>query len=311
MVRMLVIGVDVGGTGARAALAEGDDIVATAELVGITDRAGAVISLVRDLLSQAKPGGLSEVDAVAMGATGFQMRGAELLERVPPAVAAKRVVLCSDMLTSYAGALGLEPGVVLAAGTGAVALGADMRGTWLRVDGWGHLLGDDGGGSWIGRHGMRAALRAADGRPGGSRPLLDKVVERFGDPMLLVGQLSERAERTGIMASFVPIVAEAAAAGDHIAHRILTEAGGHLADTALAALPQGAPRVVVTTGNLFQLGGPLWAAFTDGLGDVQSRPAKGSGVDGALTLAKAAINGQLPQNAPSLVEVDPGEGLTV
>ncbi|WP_117208203.1 N-acetylglucosamine kinase [Allorhizocola rhizosphaerae] len=305
---MLVIGVDVGGTGARGALAKsdyatggdaegeakGDDIVATAELAGITDRADAVIALVRDLLAQAH---LSEVDAVAMGSTGFQMLGATLMERIPPNVAAQRVVLCSDMLTSYAGALGLAPGVVIAAGTGAVALGSDMRGTWRRVDGWGYLLGDHGGGSWIGRHGMQAALRAADGRPGGSRALYEKVVERFGDPAKLVAEITERVDRTGLMASFVPAVVEA---GDPVAQGILAEAGGHLADTALAALPEGAPRVIVTTGNLFQIGGVLWEAFVERLGDVELRSAKGSGVDGALALAKAAVNGQLPQNAPSL-----------
>jgi N-acetylglucosamine kinase-like BadF-type ATPase len=294
---MLVIGVDVGGTGARGALAEGDDIVATADLAGITDRADAVISLVRELLSRAD---LSEVDAVAMGSTGFQMLGAALLDRIPPEMPSKEVVLCSDMLTSYAGALGLEPGAVVAAGTGAVALGSDMSGTWLRVDGWGYLLGDHGGGSWIGRRGMQAALRAADGRPGGSQALLEKVMERFGDPTKLVAELTERPDRTGIMASFVPAVMEA---GDPVSHAILTEAGGHLADTALAALPEGAPRVVATTGNLFQLGGALWEAFTNKLDDVELRAAKGSGVDGALALAKAAVSGKLPQNAPSLVVV--------
>src|SRR5581483_2138299 len=50
------------------------------------------------------------------------------------------------------------------------------------VDGWGHLLGDAGSGFWIGRRGLDAALRAHDGRRGGS-PVLARLVERDIGPL--------------------------------------------------------------------------------------------------------------------------------
>ncbi|MFD5651250.1 hypothetical protein [Streptomyces sp. NPDC127039] len=48
------------------------------------------------------------------------------------------------------------------------------------VDGWGPLLGDDGGGARIGTAGLRAALRAHDGR-GPDTVLLDAAAGLFGD----------------------------------------------------------------------------------------------------------------------------------
>lgn len=297
MTGMLVIGVDVGGTGARAVLADNCETLAATELVGVTDKVAAIDSLVQELITRTA---VSEVDAVAIGSTGFHMTGAQLRQRVPGKMPSKCVVLCSDMLSSYAGALGLSAGVVIAAGTGAVALGADMKGAWQRVDGWGYLLGDHGGGSWIGRRGMQAGLRAVDGRPGGSDPLRRAVEERFGDPVDLVADLAERPDRSGIMAGFVPAVVGAAEDGDPVALGILGEAGGQLADTARAALPPGAPAVVATTGNLFRIGGPLWEVFSSRMRDFELRKALGSGLDGALALAKAALKDDLPANAPSL-----------
>jgi N-acetylglucosamine kinase-like BadF-type ATPase len=300
MVGVLVIGVDVGGTGARAAIAGEQGVLARAELSGVTDKVSAVIAVVADVMARAGLSEVDEVDAVAVGAAGFQLTGARLREGVPPKMPSREVLLCSDMLTSYIGALGLSDGAVIAAGTGAVALGTDMAGTWERVDGWGYLLGDHGGGSWIGRHAMHAALRAADGRPGGS-PLLLKLLDR--DPAELVAELTERPDRAGLMASFVPAVARAAEEGDSIAVNLLRTAGDHLADTALSALPIRARRVVATTGNLFKLGGPLWQRFTARLKHIELQEAQGTGLDGALTLAKAVLTNELPENAPSLTLV--------
>jgi N-acetylglucosamine kinase-like BadF-type ATPase len=52
---------------------------------------------------------------------------------------------------------------VIVAGTGAIALAASDAG-WARADGWGPMLGDDGGGYWIGRRALALALREHDGR---------------------------------------------------------------------------------------------------------------------------------------------------
>jgi N-acetylglucosamine kinase-like BadF-type ATPase len=286
---MLVIGADLGGTGARAALAENGHVIAETRLEGVTDRVRAVQLLVKELMTQT---GLSKVDALAVGATGFAMLGATL-RHAATGFPARHVLLCSDMVSSYAGALGLESGAVVAAGTGAVALGFDGDGIWRRVDGWGHLLGDLGGGSWIGRMALQAALRAADGRTGGSPALLSALCKHFGSPEELVAALNARDDRAGMMAGFVPLVVEA---GDETSRAILAQAGGHLAETALAALV--GKRLVSTTGNLFQVD-PVRAAFDAALGaEVETVRAKGSSVEGALLLAHAAIKDGLPAGIP-------------
>ncbi len=86
------------------------------------------------------------------------------------------MLVSDDAVTAHLGALGGEPGVVIVAGTGAIALAVDE--VAARADGWGTRLGDDGGGYWIGRAGLAAALRAHDGR-GGSRELLARAMARF------------------------------------------------------------------------------------------------------------------------------------
>ena len=58
-------------------------------------------------------------------------------------------------------------------------LAIDGEGGCHRADGWGHLLGDDGSGFAVGRAGLASAMRAVDGR-GGSRPLLERALARFG-----------------------------------------------------------------------------------------------------------------------------------
>jgi N-acetylglucosamine kinase-like BadF-type ATPase len=235
---------------------------------------------------------LSKVDAIGIGATGFAMRGAPL-RAIAPTLPAREVLLCSDMVSSYAGAVGLESGAVVAAGTGAVALGYDGEARWHRVDGWGHLLGDLGAGSWIGRRALQAALRAADGRPGGSPALLAMLRKHFGEPAELVAALTAREDRAGMMASFVPLVEEA---GDEIARQILTQAGRHLAETASAALI--GRRAMATTGNLFQVATVREAFETALAGDITLLPTKGSSVDGALLLARSALTDELPAGMP-------------
>ena len=68
----------------------------------------------------------------------------------------------TDAFISYIGAIGLEPGVLLIAGTGSIAIGRRTDGSMIRVGGWGPMFSDEGSGFWIGREAIQAALRAND-----------------------------------------------------------------------------------------------------------------------------------------------------
>ncbi|MTG87902.1 ATPase [Cellulosimicrobium sp. BIT-GX5] len=198
--------------------------------------------------------------------------------------------VAADALTAHLGALGGRPGAVVAVGTGAIALGTDLRDVWHRVDGWGHLLGDLGSGSWIGAQGLRAAVAAHDGRDkGGSTALLAAATERFGPVPTWPGRLYTRADRAQVLASFTPDVAAAAHDGDAVARQVLAGAGTHLATTLAAALVDGVPPLAAATGGVLAIGPLLTGAFRARLGvlrpAVELVDAAGTPLDGALHLA--------------------------
>ncbi|WP_399082544.1 N-acetylglucosamine kinase [Streptomyces sp. BBFR2] len=303
----VVLGVDSGGSGLRLAVAPVTAPDARPENTYASDipvRTGERGIDARQLLDQLLPAaeklrqaaGASGFAAVCVGAAGMATLGQELRDVLPRALAdafgAHRLALAADAVTGYAGALGQRPGVVVAAGTGLVALGADPASGsgWRRADGWGHLLGDCGGGAWIGRAGLEAALRAYDGRSGGSPALLRAAEEEFGPVGGLPGQLYPRADRPAVLASFAPYVAREAA-GDAVAAGIVRAAAAQIVDTAAAACPPGAGRTVALTGGLFRLGEVLRAPVRAGLAArlpeaVCMEPAGGP-LDGALRLAAA------------------------
>ena len=73
-----------------------------------------------------------------------------------------KIFVETDAFISYIGAIGLEPGILLIAGTGSIAIGRRTDGSMIRVGGWGPIFGDEGSGFWIGREAIQAAFRAHD-----------------------------------------------------------------------------------------------------------------------------------------------------
>ncbi|GAA4986197.1 BadF/BadG/BcrA/BcrD ATPase family protein [Kitasatospora paranensis] len=309
----LVAGVDVGGTGVRVALARPDGTggltpAARTEITAPTRTgargidAGALLAVLlpalEGLLAET---GAGTVDTLAVGATGMATLGADLAARLPEPLArrsgAHRLVLAADAVAAYAGALGERAGVVVAAGTGMIALGTDLATGWHRSDGWGHLLGDCGGGAWLGRAALDAALRAHDGRPGGSTALLARAVERFGPPEGFPAAVQLRPDRAALLASLAPAVADCAVAGDPVAVGILDRAAEEIAGTAVAAAAGLDAPSIALTGRLFELPG-LRAAVAGRLAALlpegRLHPSEGDPLMGALRLAAAVDRGASP-----------------
>ncbi|WP_318204846.1 N-acetylglucosamine kinase [Streptomyces sp. SCL15-4] len=293
------LAVDSGGSGLRVAVGvpgrEPSARAETREPVRTGARGIDPVHLMDQLVpvarSLAAEAGLGTLDTAAVGAAGFASLGDALRAELPGALArelgVRAVALAADAVTAYAGALGPRPGAVLAAGTGLIALGTDLT-RWRRADGWGHLLGDCGGGAWIGRAGLEAALRAHDGRDGGSAPLLARAEERFGPVRGLPGLLYPRADRAAVLASFAPQVA-ACAAHDPVAAEVLRAAARHMTDSAAAVCPpDGAPEVALT-GGLLKLGEPLLvplrAELARRLPHARQVPAEGDPLHGAVRIA--------------------------
>jgi len=147
------------------------------------------------------------------------------------------VYLVNDAVVALAGATAGRPGVVVNAGTGAIAFGVNEQGESKRASGWGHILGDEGSGYDIGRQGIIASLRAYDGR-GPATSLGQRLCQHFGlarvEDIVTLVHRQELSPRQ--IASFAPIVTQAARQGDAVAASILRHAGEELALAALAVL---------------------------------------------------------------------------
>ncbi|MEU3051404.1 BadF/BadG/BcrA/BcrD ATPase family protein [Streptomyces sp. NPDC006984] len=320
-----VLGADSGGSGIRAALAPagalGTAVSGSCREPVRTGPGGIDSGHLLELLApmahdlRERSGGPA-LSAAVVGAAGMATLGGRLRAELPGALerefGLRRLALAADAVTAYAGALGLRPGAVVAAGTGLIGLGTDLR-TWRRADGWGHLLGDCGGGAWIGRAGLEAALRAHDGRRGGSGPLLERLEAVLGPPGGLPSLLYPRPDRPALLASFAPEVARCASAGDTVAAGILRRAAEHLADTAEAVCPPpagpgGSEVPLAFTGGLVRTGAPLLeplhAELARRLPHARVVPAAGDPLAGALLLAEAlAVGGPLLPQAAGLLEV--------
>lgn len=297
-------GVDVGGGGVRVLVRHGERTVGARDKDPIPRVRGGIdvpllVPRIAALLQDtAHRSGASGFARVAIGLTGLPDLiddPGELVRLLREKVLADEVLMAADALTTHTGALGGRAGVVVAAGTGSVALGTDLQDVWKRTDGWGFLLGDRGSGAWVGQQGLRCALRARDGAHGGSPGLLLRLEACFGD----VDQLERQIYRghgatSSLLASFAPEVAAVAHAGDPVARRIWWDAGTYLGETAVAAAVAGLAPRFSWGGGLFDVGALLYEPFRDEVrrhvpGACLLAP-EGDSVTGALALAESGAD---------------------
>ena len=297
-----VLAVDIGRTGCRVALWEGDAAEPTAIAagdgslgLGAVDGAGvaeaAILAIAKPLLETRD---VACIDAVGVGAPGAMDAPAparRLAEQLARSLPVRTVAVTSDAITSHAGALGGKPGVVLAAGTGAVTVAIGPAGEFRRVDGWGPWLGDEGSGAWLGRCGLQAAARAGDGR-GPATVLSEAAMRQFGSIGELAAKLGSDPNPARSMAAFAPAVAEAARDDDLVAVQLIEAGAAALARSMIAAasaLQTPEPVIGVIIGGLVNLGSvlldPLRANIERSGANLQLRPAEGTSIDGARHLA--------------------------
>jgi N-acetylglucosamine kinase-like BadF-type ATPase len=298
-----VLAVDAGQTETRAGLAERRATLPGVQRiggqVGPLEVAAALLGALAALAPLPEP-----LPPVGVGLSGFEAATEEDLSRVGELLRARlavdRLSIASDGVTSLLGALGRRDGAVVAAGTGAVCV-ARRGGRLAKVDGWGTLLGDAGSGFAIGRAGLDAALRHADGR-GGSAALLSAAERRYAP----LPDLPERVYGADVpsraVAAFAADVALEAAAGEPLARAILADAARELAMSGCAALGRlfepDEPALLSYAGNVFRAGPALLEPFAR---EVQAcRPATevvppaGDALAGAALLA-ASDGGLRPQ----------------
>ena len=270
-----VLGVDAGGTDCRAVLVRDGEVVARGRLGPLN------VQLHPDALDRLAAL-IEQTGAVAAGLGLAGLRSTADAERVAAELRSRTGVLLAvgdDTEAALAGAFRGEPGVVVIAGTGSAALGRDAEGRTARVGGHGYLLGDEGGGYWIGREAVRAALRAADGT-GPPTALAAVVRDAFGGLTAAVRDVHARPTDRRLLGRLVPFVSALAgspdvavdtgpaveadveaevnrwahAGPDAEAVRILREAADHLVDLADAIRARLGPLPVAMAGGIFNAG---------------------------------------------------------
>ena len=175
--------------------------------------------------------------------------------------AAARIVVGSDRDSGLAAALGKGDGIAVNAGTGASVTG--RRGERIeKAGGWGHILGDAGGGYFLSLQALRFILREYDLHRGEAQftaSILRALALNSRDDLVRWAQTADKLE----VASLAPVVFEAAVNGDEHVMKIVEDGAGVLSEyTAAVATRLGllAPKVILL-GGLFQRDGVYVHAF--------------------------------------------------
>ncbi|MEO6907340.1 MAG: BadF/BadG/BcrA/BcrD ATPase family protein [Abditibacteriaceae bacterium] len=144
-------------------------------------------------------------------------------------------ILETDAVAAHFGAFNGGTGIVQIAGTGAVSLGVDASQERFYTDGWGPVMGDEGGGYWIGQQALRIACRSADGRAPRSS-LTGAVLGAFGvaDCNALVDFLRKDKASRETIAGLARLVFDTANGGVHEAISIREQATDLLAQSITA-----------------------------------------------------------------------------
>ena len=278
-----LFGIDGGGTGCRAAVADSSGRVLGRGKSGpaniVTDGELALKNIIAAAhgacdAAHLSPDVLAEADGV-LGLAGANIGkfGPRIAARLP----FRKASVETDALIALHGALGDADGAVAIIGTGSVFI-ARQGDTIRTVGGWGFMVGDLGSGARVGRALLQEALLAHDGVHAGS-PLTDEVLARFdGNPQSLV-EYAHMA-RPGEFGTFASLVFDHAERGDSIGRSLVEGAVRSIEEALDAILPPGCDRLCLLGG----LAGPYRKSLTARYQALLREPI-GDALDGAVALA--------------------------
>jgi N-acetylglucosamine kinase-like BadF-type ATPase len=188
------------------------------------------------------------------------------------------VRVVNDAAIALAAGAPSRVGIVVLAGTGSIAFGADRSGRTARSGGYGFLLADEGSGYWLGHQILRAAVRSYDGR--GPKTLLEPLVfEAFEVDTVadLVPLVYEKGLPKHHTAALAPLVEQARLRGDPLAAQLVEQAGQELAVAARSVHRQldfgSEPFPVVLAGGVFKACPTLPEPFSRHLDLPGARPS--------------------------------------
>ena len=303
---MHVLGIDAGGTKTICLLADGEgNVIGEARGGGANLQASGELE-VEKVLHHVMDAAIGDRDvrpvAICLGIAGVDRpQDTAAVHSIMRRIGFKaRVIVVNDALVALVAGAGDGEGVVVVAGTGSIAYGRDTSGRAARAGGWGYLLGDEGGGFWIGRAALHAVVRQFDGR-GPVTLLTPLILEHLGlsTPSELIHEIYHRDVHRHTIAGIAGLVQGAMVQRDAIAGEILTRAGAELASAAASVIARlemrGKAFPTVLAGGIFR--GIPWLVddITNRLSEIAPRtwvrPLDVEPAIGAVRLAIAAVHG--------------------
>jgi glucosamine kinase len=148
-------------------------------------------------------------------------------------------IVVNDVVGAWASATGAQPGVGAISGTGSNVFGVGRDGRPWRAGGWGHLLGDEGSGYWLGVQSIKAALRDRESS-GPPTALSDAAVNFFGAPSVeaLAVMVYAKPLSKSEIAAFAIETARIAERGDAVARELYERGAAELASQIAAVIRQ-------------------------------------------------------------------------
>ncbi|MEM5541563.1 BadF/BadG/BcrA/BcrD ATPase family protein [Sulfitobacter sp. AS92] len=290
----LLIAVDGGGTGCRAAIGTQHD--------GILGRASSGRANIGNDPEQTLVNLRSAVEAAAAsaglpvsaleGATAYiGLAGMNITRdeaRLRAALPYARIIADDDRPACVVGALGEGvAGWVMAIGTGTIVAATDGAG-FRYVGSWGFHLADQGSGAWLGRGALNLALQCHDGLLPHSDLTRAVMADFSNNPDAFVA--FSLTAHPGDYAAFAPKVIAASEAGDRHAEALMQEGATYYV-RALKALDFAPGDPLCLLGGI----GPHYAQFLPKDHLTGQIAARGSALDGAFQLVcKAAAEEVLP-----------------
>jgi glucosamine kinase len=283
--RLLLLGVDGGGTTCRARLADlagrplGEGLAGPANIrLALEESIAAVRDVTGQCLQRAR---IHRADCriIACLALAGACEPVTLAQAQALSLPFEHTAFTTDARAACVGAHDGKEGGIIIVGTGSI--GWAMTGTREhRVGGWGFPVSDEASGAWLGCEALRRMLRAHDGLAPWTS-LLRSLFGRFGrDPYAVVRWMGDARPRD--YAGLAPEIMAHTRKGDVAALDLVRTAAAHIDQISDRLVSLGVTRV--------SLVGGLAAAMESFLSERTRAilvPARGDALSGALHLARA------------------------
>jgi glucosamine kinase len=274
----LILGVDGGGTKTRVVVCQRDGVIVGRGEAGGFNLNNASPERCAEHLQIALKTALGKapfptIDSAFFGVCGVKDKVDEQAVRAvisQAGLSCHQLVVANDLSNVLAAGVPDGPALALIAGTGShgVARDAQDRLTWC--GGWGCVLDDVGSGYFLGKRGLQALTKAADGR--GPKTLLSKkllAALELDEASSLLRKVSDPTLGTAGIAALAPHIIAAAQQKDPVAQSILQEGAEGLAQIVhtlaqRSVLPASVP--IVLAGGVARSGRPYQTMIQEAIG---------------------------------------------